>query len=296
MHAILSRPRREPVVSGAFVPVRFDRSQSPSGLFTFLYPALNVLAPLFRGLSLTEYRRSLAGNLRKAGFGESVTPDHILAMKALSAMFTPWFLSFFIGAIKMPPFFVAAMALGFLLPDKLVADLKKRRFRQILRTLPGAVDVLSLSVEAGLDFQVAMQRFVERGTPGALRDELSTILNDMRLGKTRAEALKDFGRRVDIQEVASFVSVLVQADQLGVPIGEVLRSQASVMRVQRFQRAEQEGARASQKLLVPLVLFIFPAVLIVILGPVALHFIVGQPMTLQGQWSATARGGHGRAH
>ena len=173
----------------------------------------------------------------------------------------------------MPPFFVAAMALGFLLPDKLVADLKKRRFRQILRTMPGAVDVLSLSVEAGLDFQVAMQRFVERGTPGALRDELSTILNDMRLGKTRAEALKDLGRRVDIQEVASFVSVLVQADQLGVPIGEVLRSQASVMRVQRFQRAEQEGARASQKLLVPLVLFIFPAVLIVILGPVVLHFI-----------------------
>jgi tight adherence protein C len=120
---------------------------------------------------------------------------------------------------------------------------------------------------------VAMQRYVERGTPGALRDEFSNILNDMRLGKTRAEAIRDFGRRVGLQEVGSFVSVLVQADQLGVPIGEVLRSQAAVMRVQRFQRAEQEGARASQKLLVPLVFFIFPAVLIVILGPVILHFI-----------------------
>jgi tight adherence protein C len=273
VHAVLSRPRREPVATGAFVPVRFERAHSPSALVAFLFPVLNVLAPLFRRLPLADYRRSLAGNLRKAGFGESVVPDHVLAFKLVSAIVTPWLLSFFVGAIKMPPFFVAAMAVGFMLPDKLIADLKKRRFKQILRTLPGAVDVLSLSVEAGLDFQVAMQRFVERGTSGPLRDEFSTILNDMRLGKTRAEALKDLGRRVDIQEVGSFVSVLVQADQLGVPIGEVLRSQASVMRVQRFQRAEQEGARASQKLLVPLVLFIFPAVLIVILGPVVLHFI-----------------------
>ena len=83
-----------------------------------------------------------------------------------------------------------------MLPDKLISDIKKARWGQILRTMPGAVDVLSLSVEAGLDFQVAMQRFVERGTPGALRDEFSNILNDMRLGKTRAEAIREFGRRV----------------------------------------------------------------------------------------------------
>lgn len=270
---------RQPVTimpSEAFVPVRYESAHAPSGLIRVLYPLLNVLAPLFAALPFADYRRALTDNLRKAGFGDSVTANHVFPLKLITAIATPFVLRLVIESVNWPPLFLATMVGGFLLPDKLINDIKKARWRDILRTMPGAVDVLSLSVEAGLDFQVAMQRFVERGTPGALRDEFSTILNDMRLGKTRAEAIRDFGRRVTLPDVGSFVSVLVQADQLGVPIGEVLRSQAAVMRVQRFQRAEQEGARASQKLLVPLVFFIFPAVLIVILGPVALHFISGE--------------------
>lgn len=272
-YAFLSRPREVALPSGAFAPAQYEPAHAPSSIVRGLFPVLDVLAPLFSRLPFPAYRRRLADSLRKAGFGESVTVDHIFALKAIAAVAAPFVLRLVIAAVDWPPLFLATMAGGLMLPDKLVDDLKKARWKQILRTLPGAVDVLSLSVEAGLDFQVAMQRFVERASPGALRDEFSTILNDMRLGKTRAEAIRDFGRRVELREVASFVSVLVQADQLGVPIGEVLRSQASVMRVQRFQRAEQEGARASQKLLVPLVFFIFPAVLIVILGPVVLHFI-----------------------
>jgi tight adherence protein C len=275
-HAFLSRQRVEAVPRGEFSVVPFEAAHAPSTLIRVLFPLLNVLAPLFALLPFDDYRRTLADTLRKAGFGPSVTVNHLFALKLLSAVLTPMVLRLFIGLVDWPPILLLTMAGGFMLPDKLVNDIKRARWMQILRTLPGAVDVLSLSVEAGLDFQVAMQRFVERGTPGALRDEFSTILNDMRLGKTRGEAIRDFGRRVGLPEVGSFVSVLVQADQLGVPIGEVLRSQAAVMRVQRFQRAEQEGARASQKLLVPLVLFIFPAVLIVILGPVVLHFMSAQ--------------------
>jgi tight adherence protein C len=272
MFAFLSR-QREVLPSGDLPVVPFEAAHSPSTVIKVLYPLLNVMAPLFAVLPLTDYRRSMIDTMKKAGFGESVTVNHVLVLKAVSMVLTPLILRMFVGIVNWPPVFVAAMAAGLMLPDKLINDIKKARYKQILRTMPGAVDVLSLSVEAGLDFQIAMQRFVERGTPGPLRDEFSIILNDMRLGKTRAEAIKDFGRRVDIPEVGSFVSVLVQADQLGAPIGEVLRSQASVMRVQRFQRAEQAGARASQKLLIPLVFFIFPAVLIVILGPVVLHFM-----------------------
>jgi tight adherence protein C len=275
-HAFLSRQRVEAVPRGEFSVVPFEAAHAPSTLIRVLFPLLNVLAPLFALLPFDDYRRALTDNLRKAGFGPSVTVNHVFALKLLSAVLTPMVLRLFIGAVDWPPILLLTMAGGFMLPDKLINDIKRARWMQILRTLPGAVDVLSLSVDAGLDFQVAMQRFVERGTPGALRDEFSTILNDMRLGKTRGEAIRDFGRRVGLPEVGSFVSVLVQADSLGVPIGEVLRSQAAVMRVQRFQRAEQEGARASQKLLVPLVLFIFPAVLIVILGPVVLHFMSAQ--------------------
>lgn len=273
VHAWLSRARPELLPGDAFARVRFEPAHAPSGLIRLMYPLLHVLAPLFAPLPFAEYRATLADTLRKAGFGESVTVNHVFALKVISAVVTPLVLRLVIDSINWPPLFLLTVAGGFMLPDRLINDIKKARWGQILRTMPGAVDVLSLSVEAGLDFQVAMQRFVERGTPGALRDEFSNILNDMRLGKTRAEAIKDFGRRVGLQEVGSFVSVLVQADQLGVPIGEVLRSQAAVMRVQRFQRAEQEGARASQKLLLPLVFFIFPAVLIVILGPVALQFL-----------------------
>lgn len=274
--AVLTRRPVEMLPSEAFVPVRYESSHAPSGLIRVLFPLLDVLAPLFAAVPFAEYRRALAENLHKAGFGDSVTVNHIFALKLISAIATPFLLRLLIDSVNWPPLFLATMIGGFLLPDKLINDIKKARWKEILRTMPGAVDVLSLSVEAGLDFQVAMQRFVERGTPGALRDEFATILNDMRLGKTRAEAIRDFGRRVSLPDVGSFVSVLIQADQLGVPIGEVLRSQAAVMRVQRFQRAEQEGARASQKLLVPLVFFIFPAVLIVILGPVVLHFISGE--------------------
>ncbi len=276
MFAFLTRPRSELLPTEAVMPVRYEVAHAPSALFRVLFPLLNALAPLFAIVPAAGYRRSLADNLRKAGFGDSVTVNHIFALKLITAIITPLVLRLFIAMVNWPPLFLLTMAGGFMLPDKLINDIKKARWQQILRTMPGAVDVLSLSVEAGLDFQVAMQRFVERGTPGALRDEFSTILNDMRLGKTRAEAIRDFGRRVSLPDVGSFVSVLVQADQLGVPISEVLRSQAQVMRVQRFQRAEQEGARSSQKLLVPLVFFIFPAVLIVILGPVVLHFIAGQ--------------------
>jgi tight adherence protein C len=176
---------------------------------------------------------------------------------------------------RNPGMFVLAGILGFFLPDRLVADLRKSRERKILRALPGAVDVLSLSVEAGLEFLIAIQRLVEQRRFGPLRDELTTVLNDVRLGHSRSEALKAFATRVEMPEVSSFVSVLVQADALGASIGPVLQSQAERMRVERFQRAEREGARASQKILFPLVLFIFPAVLIVIIGPVVLNFVYG---------------------
>ena len=196
-------------------------------------------------------------------------------MKVLCAVGTPLVAAMLVNLFRNPAMFVVAGILGFFLPDRLVADLRKSRERKILRALPGAVDVLSLSVEAGLEFLIAIQRLVEQRRFGPLRDELTTVLNDVRLGQSRSDALKAFSTRVEMPEVSSFVSVLVQADALGASIGPVLQSQAERMRVERFQRAEREGARASQKILFPLALFIFPAVLIVIIGPVVLNFVYG---------------------
>ena len=273
---ILPRRGGAMAIRGIATP-REDVAKMPSVIFRSLFPLLDVLAPPFRNIQWKSYRQKATLNLQKAGIGDVMTVDHLLAMKALSALVTPFVVSAIFEVFKNPALFVCAGIGGFFLPDRFVNDLRKSREQQILRSLPGAVDVLSLSVEAGLEFLTAIQRLVERGGMGALRDELSTILNDIRLGKSRAEALKSFSQRVEIPEVSSFVSVLVQADMLGASIGPVLQQQAERMRVERFQRAEKAGAKASQKILFPLVLFIFPAVLIVIIGPVALQFIYGQP-------------------
>ena len=242
----------------------------------FVFPLLDLVAPLFSVVPWRRYRATAALALQRAAIGETLTVNHLLALKVASAIVVPIVLSTVFAMFRNYGMFALAVVGAFYLPDRLVADLRKKREHQILRALPGAVDTLSLLVEAGLEFLLAIQRWVERRRVGPLRDELATVLNDIRPGNSRAEALKAFAARVEIPQVSSFVSVLVQADALGASIGPVLQSQAERMRVERFQRAEQAGARASQKILFPLVLFIFPAVLIVIIGPVALSFIYGR--------------------
>ena len=241
-----------------------------------VFPLLELIAPLLKAVPWPRYRAKATLALQRAAIADVVTVNHLLAFKLVTAIAVPIVLALVFEMFRNYGMFALAMVGGFFLPDRLVADLRKKREHQIMRALPGAVDSLSLLVEAGLEFLMAIQRWVERRRAGPLRDELATVLNDIRLGNSRSEALKAFAARVEIPEVTSFVSVLVQADSLGASIGPVLQSQAERMRVERFQRAEQAGARASQKILFPLVLFIFPAVLIVIIGPVALNFIYGR--------------------
>lgn len=250
-----------------------DTSRIPSLVIRLLYPLIDVLAPLAARVRWSGYRARAALELKRAAMSDSVTVDHLLAMKAVFAVVVPLVGQLVLPMLANPVAFLAAAAIAFFLPDRLVSAVRQGRARQILRALPGAVDVLSLSVEAGLEFLIALQRLVERGAAGPLRDELSTVLNDTRLGKTRSEALKALAARVEIPEVSSFVSVLVQADMLGASIGPVLHQQAERMRVERFQRAEKAGGQATQKIIFPMILFIFPAVLLVILAPVALKFI-----------------------
>jgi tight adherence protein C len=259
---------------GRGVPARrADPAMATALVFRLALPIADRLAPLFARVKWPRYRIKMSGELRRAGLGRSITVDQLLAIKVMAAALVPLLLSRVFVVLANPALFVLVAAGCFFLPDRFVSDLRKSRDRQVLRALPGSVDVLSLSVEAGLEFLTALQRLVERGGKGALRDELTTILNDIRLGQSRADALKGFAQRVEIPEVSSFVSMLVQADMLGASIGPVLQQQAERMRVERFQRAEKAGARATQKILFPLVLFIFPAVLIVIIGPVVLQFL-----------------------
>ncbi len=126
-----------------------------------------------------------------------------------------------------------------------------------------------------MDFINAIQRIVDKAENSILAEELSIVLKDIKLGSARADALKALAIRLDIPEITSFVAVINDADYTGASISQVLKDQSQQMRVERFVRAEKAGAKAAQLMLVPMILFVMPAVFIVVFAPVILQFIYG---------------------
>jgi len=166
--------------------------------------------------------------------------------------------------------FTAAMALlGFFLPVVWLGSRIRRRQDEIVKTLPDALDLLTISVEAGLPFDGAMQRVADKWDNEISR-AFQRLLAEMRVGKSRRDALRDMSDRIEVPDVTSFVAALIQADQLGISIAKVLRIQSEQMRIKRRQRAEEKAQQAPIKMLIPMTFLIFPTILIVILGPAAL--------------------------
>lgn len=170
-------------------------------------------------------------------------------------------------------FYVIFMLLLYLQPSAWLRGAIRRRQRSFERALPFVLDLLTLSVEAGLDFMTGLKRILDHRAMDPLGEELLRTLREVQVGKTRREALRMFGQRAQHPDISAVVNALVQADELGVSLGAILRIQADQMRVRRFQRAEKMAQEAPVKLLFPLVAFIFPAVFIVLLGPVLLELL-----------------------
>lgn len=146
-----------------------------------------------------------------------------------------------------------------------------RRHLIIQRNLPFVLDLLTLCVEAGLDFMSALSKILDRRKMDALSEELIRVFHSIKLGRTRRQALKEMKDRVGLHDLSVVVNALIQADELGVSLGSILRIQSDQLRTKRFQRAETLANKAPTKLLFPLVCFIFPAVFIILLGPVLLQ-------------------------
>src|ERR671931_1399424 len=159
---------------------------------------------------------------------------------------------------------------GFIAPSFVVSSKGRRRQNKVSADLPDALDLLAVSVEAGLGFDGAVSKLTEH-MEGPLIDEFELALGEMRIGESRADALKKMAERVDVHEMASFVRAIVQADQLGISLGRLLRVQATDARLKRQAAAEEKAMKAPIKMLFPMVLFIFPAMFIVILGPAFLN-------------------------
>jgi len=148
----------------------------------------------------------------------------------------------------------------------------KARMVEITETLPDILDLLTISVEAGLGFDAALMKVVEKGK-GILAVEFLRVLQEIKMGKPRRDSLRDLAKRNPTDDLKTWVAALVQADQLGISMGGVMRNQSKEIRTRRRQRIEEKAQKAPVKVMIPLVLFIFPCVFIVVLGPAIIQLI-----------------------
>jgi len=211
--------------------------------------------------------------LRSAAYPEGVTADEMLGLVALGGLVGLLFGLALNLRLQFGPVVLLTLGLGLYLPLLWVRGRIRRRQDDIRRSLPYALDLLTLSVEAGLDFTQALTRIVRKLGNGALAVELGQTVRDIHLGRTRMQALRELSRRVDLQELNSLVGALIQADELGSSLGPILRIQADQLRILRSQAAEKLAMEAPVKILLPLILFIFPTIFIMIFGPIALKLL-----------------------
>ena len=212
---------------------------------------------------------SISLKLLGAGLGRRVTPTSFLAAKGLLAVFGALvgvMFSSMAGSATGLVLTVGLAAGGFFAPDYFVNLKARGRRERVKADLPDALDLLAVSVEAGLGFDGAIAKITEH-MEGPLADEFSLTLGEMRIGESRADALKRMADRVDAPELSSFTRAIIQADQLGTSLGRILRVQAADSRLRRQAAAEEKAMKAPIKMLFPTVLFIFPAIFLVILGP-----------------------------
>lgn len=267
-----------------------DQAGAQSPLFKAIRPVARWLGFLAGGLAariemrmgreaeqslLLNWRVRVEKRLRAAARPEGVTADEFLGMMFLGmAVGAAVGFAAYLRLNLALVIFVGAF-IGALWPQSWLSRQLKNRRLDIRRHLPYTLDLLTLSVEAGLDFTEALGRITTKLGDSALATELDATLRDIRLGRTRAEALRMMARRLDMSEITSVTSALIQADELGAALGPVLRAQADQLRVARSQDAEKKALEAPVKILFPLIFFILPTIFIIIGGPILLQYVGG---------------------
>jgi tight adherence protein C len=219
----------------------------------------------------------VANKLLAAGLARSLSPQAYLALKTgLGGAFIAF--GFFLSVTgAMAPLFglligLMGAAIGFIAPDFVINNRIRGRKDQMRSELPNCLDLLCVSVEAGLGFDQALVKLNER-MEGPLVDEFALVLHEMRIGQSRSAALKNMSQRVEAPEVAQFARAIIQADQLGISLSRILRVQSQDMRLRRQLAAEEKAMKAPVKMLFPTVIFIFPSMFVVALGPAALNLM-----------------------
>ena len=239
-----------------------------------------LVAPFLAKTRALAFRLSPAGTndgltrrLNLAGNPGSWTAERIMGGKGAGLLIGA-IVGLVVGGFSVKGLLIAggAAAAGFYLPDLLLMNLGMKRQEELRRGLADALDMLTVCVEAGQGFDAALLQ-VARSTTGPIAGEFARVLSEIQIGKSRGAAFSSLASRTTVAEAKTFVSALVQADRLGLPIGNVLREQSNQMRLIRRQHAEEKAQKVPVKILFPMLLCIFPALFIVIIGPGVIRIV-----------------------
>jgi tight adherence protein C len=240
------------------------------------------MSKMFSSLTPVTALNGAKVSIARAGLQGKVTPTQITTLSYILMVVVPLMSLSFAGVpetfLSKSTFILAIGALlGYRLPFGYIQGKASARQHEIRKALPFTLDLISISVEAGMAFDGAMAIVQEKST-GPMSDELSLTLREIRLGKGRNEALTDMAERIGVDELKSFITAVTYIARLGGSLVDVIRIQAQAMRIKRRQRAEEKAMKTPVKIMIPLVLFIFPSMFIVILGPAAITMMQQQKM------------------
>ena len=266
MAARLNRFNVRPATSLTDLELQIPRRERLLG------PARRRIAKTVRQFTPVGAIDKIQTRLMQAGNPGNMTVQDFLGMKGVMALGLAA-ITFLMDVFLLKPGFfkfIVSIAIGFglgyFLPDLWLRQATKKRQAEILKFLPDAIDILAISVEAGQGFDGALSTLSARKT-NALTYEFDRFRLEIQAGKGRREAFRDLAMRADVEDLSNFVAAMIQADQLGIGITQVLRSQSEELRIKRRQRAEEKARQAPIKMLFPLIFLMFPALFIVILGP-----------------------------
>lgn len=238
-----------------------------------LYPYVMRMADFMKRMTPSQKVEALNKKLIVAGNPKGMTATEFLGIQGLLMLGLPLI---FGGVLLLSGDFSGALtygiglaAGGYFVPKLLLNSKIKERQKKILKSLPFTLDLLNISVDAGLGFDSAMDK-VAQSMDGPIAHEFTVVLSEVRLGKSRREALKNMIERTDVAELNQFVVAIIQAEKLGIGLGRLLQAQSKSMRQSAKQRAQEQAFKAPVKMLFPMILFIFPSIFVVLLGPAAL--------------------------
>ena len=248
---------------------------TPPGFMTLVWPLIKLIDFFVAANLPIKVIENVDSKLQKNGVSFAVTPGEFISSIIVFLMLFPalgWLAMSSSGSPDGTVLVLLALV-GAVLPQLWMRDTRTKRNFELVRNLPVYLEYLSMCVDAGLNFAGALKQSVDKGPKGAMRNEFRIVLRDINSGETRADALTRLEKRVDLSDISIFVRAVIQAERMGSSMKETLVIQAEQRLTERFQRAEKMAMEAPVKLVVPLVVFIFPLTFIILLFPIVVKFL-----------------------